>query len=485
MNTDTLKSLQTYAKVYASIGTVPKSRDAIRSSLNEFKDKQSTNTIRNHLNDTFEGKLPLIRIKDDKAVLDEVELRNFIEGLCKTFGTDATILFSGPAPAPKGRKEADTPIPTIDRVKPSPAMVNLKKNLADQKNEFGKREKDLLEQIDQKDEETTELRRRIKEDVTKAIITEADKKIVVVSSVVSDPDEVFRRDFFLDKPSQIMDIPKTLGKSGGERNSFYQSLASSQLVLTTEMYCRRMSELLCKSRFFENRSKDMERLRRRKVTEEDIHDNRKNSIQLIMQDDDMSNQMKLALYAGWHEYHGTEMEDLLNYAGDHVLDANYVISLLEHPKEYNNYENVRGFLRQSVKASEARMKRETARELIAGDWCVVAEYNGKPCKFQMVPVNELIMFRHALEKNAYGIAAVELEKMLAIVRTTTFEDNNPDKKMVVKDSKVRQLDDEYFKEATAMIHEAEKELEQDIHIPVDDESALDDFAERGVKEDGK
>lgn len=57
--------------------------------------------------------------------------------------------------------------------------------------------------------------------------------------------------------------------------------------------------------------------------------------------------------------------------------------------------------------------------------------------------------------------------------------------MIVKDSTVRQPDDEYFKEATAMIHEAEKELEQDIHAPIDDESALDDFAESEVKENGK
>ena len=191
------------------------------------------------------------------------------------------------------------------------------------------------------------------------------------------------------------------------------------------------------------------------------------------------------MYAGWHEYHGTEMEDLLNYAGDHVVDANYVISLLEHPKEYNNYENVRGFLRQAVKASEARMKRETARELIAGDWCVIAEYQGKPCKFQMVPVNELVKFRHALEKNAYGEAAIGLERLLAVVRTASFEEDNPDKKMVVKDTRLRQIDDEYFKEATAMIHEAEKDCEQDVHIAIDEESALDDFAESEVKKNDK
>ncbi len=136
-----LKSLQTYAKVYASIGTVPKSREEIRCSLKEFKDKQSDNTIRNHLNDTFAGKLPLITIKDDKAVLDVAELRSFIERLCKTLGTDASILFTGPVPAPKGRKDSDAQIPSIDGVQPSPAMVNMKKSLA----EAVKKEKELAE----------------------------------------------------------------------------------------------------------------------------------------------------------------------------------------------------------------------------------------------------------------------------------------------------------------------------------------------------
>ena len=47
------------------------------------------------------------------------------------------------------------------------------------------------------------------------------------------------------------------------------------------------------------------------------------------------------------------------------------------PNVANNYENVRGFLRQVCKASEVRMKREAAKELIAGEWYVVAEYNNK------------------------------------------------------------------------------------------------------------
>lgn len=107
MDLDIVKSLQTYAKVYTSVGSAPKSRDEVRTALNGYKNKQSDNTIRNHLEYTFSGKLPLMKIKDEKVSIDEVELRNFIEGLCKSLGTDAAILFSGPAPAPKGRKETD------------------------------------------------------------------------------------------------------------------------------------------------------------------------------------------------------------------------------------------------------------------------------------------------------------------------------------------------------------------------------------------
>lgn len=78
-----------------------------------------------------------------------------------------------------------------------------------------------------------------------------------------------------------------------------------------------------------------------------------------------------------------------------------------------------------------------------------------------------------------------MEKKLAVVRSATFEDSNPDKKMIVKDAGVRQPDDEYFKEATAMIHEAEKDLEQDVHSLIDDESEMDDFTESEIKQDGK
>lgn len=38
----------------------------------------------------------------------------------------ASAPFTGPVPAPKGRKDSDAQIPSIDGVQPSPVMVNIK-----------------------------------------------------------------------------------------------------------------------------------------------------------------------------------------------------------------------------------------------------------------------------------------------------------------------------------------------------------------------
>lgn len=186
---------------------------------------------------------------------------------------------------------------------------------------------------------------------------------------------------------------------------------------------------------------------------------------------------KLALYAGWHEYHGTEMEDLLNYAGDHCLDANYVIRLLEKPDVANNYQNVRGFLRQACKASEARMKREAAKELIAGEWFVIAEYNGKPCRFQMFPVEELLYFEKLLRKGLYPKAVVEIDKLLGTYKKSAFVDADPEKELVVRSAGYMDLDTEYYAEASRMIHQYEEMSGIDANVPIEEDGSSDDFKE--------
>ena len=218
---------------------------------------------------------------------------------------------------------------------------------------------------------------------------------------------------------------------------------------------------------------------------EQMNANRRQSIELLLADNKLSNRAKLALYAGWHEYHGTEMEDLLNYAGDHCLDANYVIRLLEMPDVANNYQNVRGFLRQACKASEARMKREAAKELIAGEWYVIAEYNGKPCRFQMFPVEELLQFEKLLRKGLYPKAVLEIDKMLGTYKKTAFVDCDPEKELVVRSAGYSDLDDDYFSEAAKMIHQYEEMCGIDAYVPIEEDCTSDDFKEFEEASHGK
>ncbi len=422
MNLSIMKSLSAYEKIYACIGRNVYTRDELTEALNVGGEIKSRTTISKYVNLSFDGKLPMVTVKDGKVRIEEAEIREFVEELCTLLGTEAEELFA------------------------TTQSVTLKKN----------KEEEYQALLSQKDQEIQNLRTEIQNDVAKGIVTEMDKKPIVLSSIRSVPAKVFHRDYFLENPKTLLDIPQLVSKYGGERPSFYctSKAEESGAELTTKNYCSRIAKILFKSKFLEHRLEDEERIAREYDLKRTIYENRLESIQKLL-DEDLGNQMKLSLYAGFYEYRGTEMESLLNYAGAHCIEANYVIKLLENPMEFHNYENIRGFLRQACEASEARMKREAARELIAGDWYVVAEYNGKPCRFQMMPVNELLKFRKALSERKYGEATVQLEQLLGTKRGATFAEDNPDNILKVEDMEMRSPDQEYYKDAIQMIHEVD------------------------------
>lgn len=116
--------------------------------------------------------------------------------------------------------------------------------------------------------------------------------------------------------------------------------------------------------------------------------NRFISINNIIKSTRLTNQEKLMMYAMNSEYHNTNVERLLIYAGAHCINANYLIYLLEDPDVCTTYENTVAFLSQFADASEYRMKLDLARELIEGKWYITADYNGRTTKFQLVPIEE-------------------------------------------------------------------------------------------------
>ena len=137
---------------------------------------------------------------------------------------------------------------------------------------------------------------------------------------------------------------------------------------------------------------------------------------------------------------------------------------------------MRGFLRQACKASEAKMKRAAAMELIAGEWYVMAMYNGKPCKFQMVPVDEILELRTALVEHVPAKVLAQTDKILGVYRKAAFKENDPEKEIVAADEGIQPIDATYYKEALNRLHQYElpSGMSQDAGM---NEDIIDDFKE--------
>ena len=464
-----LTTLEKYGYIYHMVGMNPITRKELREKIKKDSPKMSETTLKKYSDAPFDGAYPLFVVKDDKATLDITAFRSFIEELCKYVGTDAAVLFTGPAPAPGGRKGDNPQIAKVPNKAENPQiLIERKKNT-----ELSKQIADLEKQIE-------ELRLENQKIVADSVLANMSKEVNI--STVRVFGKAVEEDIFLHNVSDVLGEVRDVSKVGGIRQSFYVKDSDKAKELTVQNARSKVAEILFRSKFFEKLFHDSCAYEKKvsgkvDITASQMDANRRKSIDLLLSDDKLSNRAKLALYAGWHEYHGTEMEDLLNYAGDHCLDANYVIRLLEKPDMANNYQNVRGFLRQACKASEARMKREAAKELIAGEWFVIAEYNGKPCRFQMFPVEELLYFEKLLRKGLYPKAVLEIDKLLGTYKKSAFVDADPEKELVVRSAGYMDLDAEYYAEASKMIHQYEKMSGIDANVPIEEDGSSDDFKE--------
>ena len=466
-----LTTLEKYGYIYHMVGMNPITRKELREKIKKDSPKMSETTLKKYSDAPFDGAYPMFVVKDDKATLDITAFRSFIEELCKYVGTDAAVLFTGPAPAPGGRKGDNPQIAKVPNKAENPQiLIERKKNT-----ELSKQIADLEKQIE-------ELRLVNQKIVADSVLANMSKEVNI--STVRVFGKAVEEDIFLHNVSDVLGEVRDVSKVGGTRQSFYVKDSDKEKELTVQNARSKVAEILFRSKFFEKLFHDSNAYEKKvsgkvdiTASQMDMDANRRKSIELLLSDDKLRNRAKLELYAGWHEYHGTEMEDLLNYAGDHCLDANYVIRLLEKPDVANNYQNVRGFLRQACKASEARMKREAAKELIAGEWFVIAEYNGKPCRFQMFPVEELLYFEKLLRKGLYPKAVLEIDKLLGTYKKSAFVDADPEKELVVRSAGYMDLDAEYYAEASKMIHQYEKMSGIDANVPIEEDGSSDDFKE--------
>lgn len=475
MDEKIFNSLSTYGKIYYFLADGNKSKDDVLKYLIDAGMRNTTAT--DHAKKAVEGGLPYISYVDGVLVLDKAGIETFITELAERFFYEISI-----EPKRKKRRKAEDEYgPVMSGHSPGyqEMIVKVNSTIATEKN--------LKKRIREKNAEIAELKAALANRIDDVVLRDMKSKVLVIGSAKVKPEKTFQRDFFLDDPVRLLDVNDLVSRYGGEIPSLYEPMFSidkeSEKELTTENYLRRIGKMLFKGKLFKSRLEEQERLpvvnaveqvdeswvKRDSINLVEIEKNRLESVNTLLATDGISNQMKLALYAAWFDGVDPEMVELLNYAGDLDVNAEYVIRLLEKPKEYRNYRTIRGLLKQAKKASEAHIKREAAIELISGEWYVEADYRGKPCKFQMMPVDEMQVFLDLLKTHRTDEAITALEKLLAVKRKASAGGD------IIKVTD--ESDEKALIEPPQFLQDLEKDRGVNCHPKLNDDEAYEDFSE--------
>lgn len=436
-----LAVLDTYLDLYSYVSKGQRKPQEVIQFLE--KQGRKSGSASNHVSIATEGKLPYINYSDEKLSLNTEGLVEELTELISKMNVDVWI-------AEKKGKPEDS-IPSITSANsPQFEEMNKKLNAANNKN------KKLHADLKKKDEEIARLQEKISQILCEAVFTEMDKKTLVPGTVVSDPVEVLAQDIFNER---------TETDEKREAASLYETKVEAKKELTEKNFIQHICNQFKDSSVFKKFFGKEEASSKSEETKQELA--REKAIGLLLANNDMDNQTKLATYALWYFRDDPQMEELLTYAGDYCINANYVIRLLEQPEE-QNYRTIRAFLKQALSASEAHIKCQTVQELLCGDWQPVAEYCGKPCHFKLVPVEELQDFKDLLLKyDLHGAAC----KACQVITSGPLDQ---------KLKKEGYVPDQPQIEAPGFVHEADGDV--DIHASVDESLVMDHFAEEEVKE---
>ena len=384
MDTVKLRAIIDYSDVFNIIAGGKRTLDEIDA---EMKARKVGATTASRRRTWLEGTPPYLTVVNGNVDLDVESLYGDLDELKRTV-------------IPRGYEEAQS----------GPDFEDLA-------NGYEKEIKDLNQIIEEKDARITELESKIKEQGIQLAGAEMKRKVLVASSIEVGPKEGKMDDVFLVDPKDYLDLDEYVSIYGGELDSFYKDNPADPVEepkteedkfkpgkeLTERNYALKLMKNVGTALFFKKRVDDTKAVKEkearvgqlfpgvddhkteRQLERDKIIRNRCRSLNMIIECDRLTNQEKLMMYAMMTQYHNTFVERLLNWAGKHCINANYLIPILEDRSTSYNYENTIMFLEQFAEASEFKMKLDLARELIEGKWYIVADYNGKKTKFQLVP----------------------------------------------------------------------------------------------------
>ncbi len=228
------------------------------------------------------------------------------------------------------------------------------------------------------------------------------KKIIEEDIIVSDV-----KVFNLDRDEIVMnsenrtvkkdDLAFEPGVYGFKRPSFFTPL---QKELNKENEAKKVTSNT-KNGFIENLKFWKKASEQKKLNKEEVavtYDKRRQDEIIKICNENYSNEERYLKYLlitpGLNEdYLGTLMG-----AAEIGIDARVVISLLEQPKESFNKEMIESYVSMAHKGTEYNHRKELAEELVAGNWFVTANLNGRRERWQLVPYKLLKNIEESLKK---------------------------------------------------------------------------------------
>lgn len=130
----------------------------------------------------------------------------------------------------------------------------------------------------------------------------------------------------------------------------------------------------------------------------EVDQERKERITALLNDSKMSNEEKYLKYMLLSPGMDKKYLKTLMGAADIGISANILIELLEQPKESFCKDTIEAYVSEVRKGNGYNLKRELAEELLKGNWCVMSDINGAPCKYQLLPVDEINRIKNELQK---------------------------------------------------------------------------------------
>ncbi len=427
MDEKLLQHVGYYGHIYEFVAGSSRTLDEIKDYLISMGEK--TSTVKTHMQMLNGDKPGMFRVNGEMVSVDSAMARELVAEINKIFE---------PLLVTDAEKKEELENLRVENEK-------LKKRL-----DGYKKKSDEAKKLDKKKIEASKLvfpKVLLTDSVQVGPIEEAKDKVLLDTKTysVKTEDYVSRYGTLKDSFFRELDEDHELSKANYKKKTFRNVFSKAVIV-------KRLSELgIIKSRLPQEKLSINEKMKnlfhisdKEAETQVQYLTGRAMEVNHILANQKLTNQEKIALYAFNSPYRNTDLERLLNYAGDECIDANWLITLLESPELCNNYENVMNLIRQCSKASEWAMKKRLAEELISGQWYITASYGGSDTRFQLVPVEELNEIRELL-----GVDAKDFEYVLDKPKVKAKE-TKPEDVLVKKDDFVRTEPINYYEMDEAM-----------------------------------